>query len=191
MIRTRWIVLLMGLLIGSACTPTLEVGIEPTATPEPTLTSPTPQLLPEEESTTWPTPGTLETPLPSENETILDSATDQKPSPTAYLLVTGEPTITPGPSPTPILLSSSETLRYTSSSYPLAFSYLPNWTISREETNGVELARGALTLRIAFRWNSEEVDLSGGRSGMPAGDWVYRDKVDRLESGDAGERAAI
>ena len=179
MTRTRWIVSVVGLLLIVACSPTLEVGIEPTATPAPTLTPSSTPIPWSGESVTNPppSPGTTATVEPSENENGADPAATQGATPTPFPLTSAEATITPGPSPTPIPLPSSRTLRYTSSAYPLALSYLPNWTISSEQANAVELARGSLTLRIAFRWNTEETDLSGGRSGMPAGDWLYQDKV--------------
>jgi hypothetical protein len=81
-----------------------------------------------------------------------------------------EPTLAPSPTPTPAWQ------RYENQDYGFSFGYPIIWTLT-EEPNAVVLRQGTLMLRIGFRWEEESVDISGGRTGMAAGDFVYGDKV--------------
>jgi hypothetical protein len=81
-----------------------------------------------------------------------------------------EPTPAPSPTPTPTWQ------RYENQGYGFSFGYPATWTLT-EVPNAVELRQGTLALRIGFRAAAESVDISAGRTGMPAGDFVYGDKV--------------
>ena len=89
--------------------------------------------------------------------------------PTATLVPT--PTLTPTPAPV--------RQTYTNQAYGFTFDYLDHWTLS-EAPHVVTLSQEALTLRIGYRWATESVDITGGRTGVPAGDWIYGDKVSFL-----------
>ena len=81
-----------------------------------------------------------------------------------------EPTPAPSPTPTPAWL------QYENQIYGFSFGYPATWTLT-ELSNAVELRQGSLALRIGFRSSDETIDISGGRTGMPAGDWIYGDKI--------------
>jgi hypothetical protein len=81
-----------------------------------------------------------------------------------------EPTLAPSPTPTPVWQ------RYENREHGFSFGYPETWTLA-EEPNVVTLRQGTLVLRIGFRWEAESIDISGGRSGMPAGEFVYGDKI--------------
>lgn len=87
------------------------------------------------------------------------------------------PTLTPLPTIAPTPTPSVES--YVNNAYGFAFRVPSNWTLV-EEPNVVKLSQGTVTLRIAFRWATEFIDISGGRTGMPGGDILYRDKVSFL-----------
>lgn len=65
---------------------------------------------------------------------------------------------------------------YTNSEYGLQFDYPVTWTIS-EADHGVLVRKGARQLTIRYRWDTELAPPGFNRSGLPAGDLLYRDKV--------------
>ena len=87
------------------------------------------------------------------------------------------PTLTPHPTIAPTPTPSVES--YVNDAYGFTFGVPSNWTLV-EEPNVVKLSQGTVTLRIGFRWATEFFDISGGRTGMPGGDILYRDKVSFL-----------
>ena len=79
------------------------------------------------------------------------------------------------PTPTPILRS------YVNDTYGFSFRYPETWTLA-EEPHLLTVSRGSLTLSIAYGWAaSPGFNPLGGRTGMPAGDLIYGDKVVFLE----------
>jgi len=87
------------------------------------------------------------------------------------LVVGLEPTPTPTPLPTPVLQ------RYTNEEYGFTFRYPETWGVT-EEPHVVRLNQGSLTLTIAYGWASNPgFGAGGGRTGIPAGDLIYGDKV--------------
>ena len=87
------------------------------------------------------------------------------------LVVGLEPTPTPTPPPTPVLHT------YANDVFGFAFQYPETWTLV-EDPHLVTLRRGNLTLSIAHGWAANPGFRSmGGRTGMPAGDFIYGDKV--------------
>jgi len=77
-----------------------------------------------------------------------------------------------GVEPTPF----PDTHIYTQSDYGIQFEYPETWTIS-EVDHGVNVQKGARQLTIRFRWISELAPPDFQRSGLPAGDLVYRGKL--------------
>jgi hypothetical protein len=87
------------------------------------------------------------------------------------LVVGLEPTPTPTPLPTPVVQ------RYTNEEYGFTFRYPETWRLT-EEPHLVRLSQDTLTLSIAYGWASNPgFSPMGGRTGMPAGDIIYGDKV--------------
>lgn len=87
------------------------------------------------------------------------------------LVVGLEPTPTPTPLPTPVVRS------YVNNEYGFTFRYPETWTLE-EEPHLVKLSQGTLMLNIAYGWASNPgFSPMGGRTGMPAGDFIYGDKV--------------
>jgi len=80
-----------------------------------------------------------------------------------------EPPPTSTPYPTPVIV------RYVDHEYGFIFHYPETWTLA-EEPHMVRLSRGTLTLRIAYGWASDP-GFGPGRTGVPAGDFIYGDKV--------------
>jgi len=79
------------------------------------------------------------------------------------------------PTPTPAVES------YVNDEYGFAFRYPETWTLA-EEPHTVRLSQGTLTLRIAYGWASDPgFSPVDGRTGAPAGDFIYGDKVFFLE----------
>jgi hypothetical protein len=65
--------------------------------------------------------------------------------------------------------------------YGFAFRYPETWTLV-EEPHLVKLSQGTLILSIAHGWASNPgFRFMGGRTGIPAGDLIYRDKVSFLD----------
>jgi len=95
---------------------------------------------------------------------------------TPETLVVGlEPTPTSTPLPTPVVTS------YVNNDYGFTFRYPETWTLT-EEPHLVRLSQGTLTLRVAYGWASDpELSPVSGRTGAPAGDLIYGDKVFFLE----------
>jgi hypothetical protein len=91
------------------------------------------------------------------------------------LVVGLEPTPTPTPLPTPVVR------HYTNEEYGFTFRYPETWMLT-EEPHVVRLSQDTLTLTIAYGWaSSPGFSPRGGRTGMPAGDFIYGDKVFFLE----------
>jgi hypothetical protein len=88
--------------------------------------------------------------------------------PTETLAPTATQTLAPTPSPV------VET--YVNDEYGFTFDYLSHWALI-PEPHAVTLSQDTLVLRIGYRWATESVDISGGRTGAPAGDWIYGGKV--------------
>jgi hypothetical protein len=87
------------------------------------------------------------------------------------LVVGLEPTPTPTPLPTPVVRS------YINSEYGFTFRYPETWALS-EEPHLVKLSQGTLVLNVAHGWaSSPGFSPMGGRTGMPAGNFIYGDKV--------------
>ena len=75
------------------------------------------------------------------------------------------------PTPPPVLH------RYVNKTYGFAFQYPETWTLA-EEQHLLKVSRGTLVLSIAYGWvASPGFGPGGGRTGMPAGDLNYGDKV--------------
>jgi hypothetical protein len=91
------------------------------------------------------------------------------------LVVGLEPTPTPTPLPTPVVM------HYTNEEYGFAFRYPETWELT-EEPHVVRLNQDTLTLTIAYGWaSSPGFSPGGGRTGVPAGDFIYGDKIFFLE----------
>lgn len=91
------------------------------------------------------------------------------------LVVGLEPTPTPTPLPTPVVH------RYTNEEYGFTFRYPETWALT-EEPHVVRLNQDTLTLTIAYGWASNPGFSPGdGRTGVPAGDLIYGDKVFFME----------
>jgi hypothetical protein len=91
------------------------------------------------------------------------------------LVVGLEPTPTPTPPPTPVVQ------RYTNEEYGFTFRYPETWVLT-EKPHVVRLSQDTLTLTIAYGWASNPgFSPGGGRTGVPAGDFIYGDKVFFLE----------
>ena len=86
-----------------------------------------------------------------------------------------EPTSTPVPTPTLTPTPAPTLETYTNDEYGLAFDYLSTWALS-EEPHFVRLQQDNLVLTIGYRWTTETVSLAS-RTGMPAGDLIYSDKI--------------
>jgi hypothetical protein len=70
---------------------------------------------------------------------------------------------------------------YTNEEYGFTFRYPEAWTLT-EEPHLVRLSRGTMSLNIAHGWASNPAfSPMGGRTGMPAGDFIYGGKVFFLE----------
>jgi len=79
------------------------------------------------------------------------------------------------PTPTPMLHS------YVNDAYGFSFRYPETWTLV-EEPNLLKVSRGSLVLSIAHGWAaSPGFSPGGGRTGIPAGDLIYGDKIVFLE----------
>ena len=87
-----------------------------------------------------------------------------------------QPTVTPIPTPTLTPTPSPTLETYTNEEYGFTFEYLSTWALT-EEPHVVKLSQDTLTLRIGYRWATESADVTGGRTGMPGGDFIYGDKV--------------
>lgn len=81
-----------------------------------------------------------------------------------------------GIEPTPF----PEKRTYKNTEYGFQFEYPETWTIS-EVDHGVIVQKGARQLTIRFRWSTELAPPDFNRSGLPAGDLVYRGKISILE----------
>jgi hypothetical protein len=77
-----------------------------------------------------------------------------------------------GIEPTP----SPEIPTYTNHVYGFEFEYPKTWTLS-EGDHEVDLMNDPNRLSIRFRWIDEQLDPSTGRTGLPAGDLIYEDKI--------------
>ena len=91
------------------------------------------------------------------------------------------PTATPVPTPTLTPTPAPALESYANGEYGFAFEYLAHWTLV-EEPHAITLSQGTLALRIGYRRPEESVDITGGRSGMPAGDLIYSDKTRFLDT---------
>jgi hypothetical protein len=90
------------------------------------------------------------------------------------LVIGLEPTPTPTPPPTPVVR------RYTNDEYGFAFRYPETWTPA-EEPQHITLSQGSLALHIAYGWAAHPgFHPLGGRTGLPAGDLIYGEKVSFL-----------
>lgn len=90
------------------------------------------------------------------------------------LVVGLEPTPTVTPSPTPVVRS------YVNEAYGFTFRYPETWTLA-EEPQLITLSRGNLTLHVAYGWASNPgFSPMSGRTGMPAGDFIYGGRVSFL-----------
>jgi hypothetical protein len=83
-----------------------------------------------------------------------------------------EPTPTLTPLPTPVPMS------YVNDDYGFAFAYPETWTLT-EEPGLLKLSQGSLSLHIAYGWMSNPG--FSPRTGLPAGDLIYGDKIFFLE----------
>jgi hypothetical protein len=91
------------------------------------------------------------------------------------LVVGLEPTPTTTPLPTPVVMS------YVNDEYGFTFRYPETWTLA-EEPHLVKLSQGTLILSIAHGWASNPgFSPMGGRTGIPAGDFIYGGKIFFLE----------
>jgi hypothetical protein len=89
----------------------------------------------------------------------------------ATLVVGIEPTATATAVPTPVAQS------YVNDEYGFTFSYPETWTLT-EEPHRIALNHDTLSLTIAYGWTSNPgFSPMGGRTGMPAGDLLYSDKI--------------
>ena len=80
------------------------------------------------------------------------------------------------PTPTPVLHS------YVNDTYGFSFRYPETWTLA-EKPHLVQLSRGTVMLNIAHGWASKPgLSPMGGRTGIPAGDLMYRGKVFFMEA---------
>jgi hypothetical protein len=87
------------------------------------------------------------------------------------LVVGLESTPTPTPLPTPVVQ------HYTNEEYGFTFRYPETWSVA-EEAQLVQLSQDVLTLNIAYGWaSSPGFSPMGGRTGMPAGDLIYGDRI--------------
>jgi hypothetical protein len=87
------------------------------------------------------------------------------------LVVGLEPTPTATPLPTPVIR------QYANNEHGFAFRYPETWTLA-EDPHLVQLRHGTLILSIAHGWaSSPGFSPMGGRTGMPAGDFIYGGKV--------------
>ena len=77
-----------------------------------------------------------------------------------------------GIEPTPM----PEKLSYTNEFYGFKFDYPETWTLS-EGDHEVGLMNDPNMLSIRFRWIDEQLDPYSGRTGLPAGDLIYEDKI--------------
>ena len=67
-------------------------------------------------------------------------------------------------------------LTYTNNVYGFEFEYPGTWTL-KEEDHGVVLIKGRNRLGIRFRGIDEDADRFSGRTGIPAGELIYSDKI--------------
>ncbi|MBN2048656.1 MAG: hypothetical protein JW750_12495 [Anaerolineaceae bacterium] len=74
------------------------------------------------------------------------------------------------PSPTP------EQLTYTNQEHGFSFSYPITWTLDQAPQK-ITLTKDAAVLSIYYRWENEDWTADARRSGMPAGDFLYDDKL--------------
>jgi len=66
---------------------------------------------------------------------------------------------------------------YVNDEYGFAFRYPETWTLA-EEPHTVKLSQGTLTLSIVHGWaSSPGFSPMGGRTGIPAGDLIYGNKI--------------
>ncbi len=93
----------------------------------------------------------------------------------ATLVVGIEPTATLTPVPTPIARN------YVNNEYGFTFDYPETWTLA-EDPHRIMLNHGTLRLNIAYGWASNPgFRPVGGRTGLPAGDLLYSDKISFLD----------
>ncbi|HZD57008.1 MAG TPA: hypothetical protein VE136_09815 [Anaerolineales bacterium] len=79
------------------------------------------------------------------------------------------------PTPTP------ESRAYSHETYGFKFTYPETWALS-EEDHGVILMKGTNRLEINFRWADEQIEVfQFGRTGIPAGDFIYAGKVNFMD----------
>lgn len=67
-------------------------------------------------------------------------------------------------------------LRYTNVEYGFAFEYPTTWTLA-EQDHAAILTQGSSRLTLNFRWVTENIDPTLGRTGMAAGTPIYSGKV--------------
>jgi hypothetical protein len=70
----------------------------------------------------------------------------------------------------------TEVLTYTNEVYGFEFVYPGTWKLS-EKDHSVVLKNGPNSLMIRYRSVDEEFDPYSGRTGLPAGDLIYEDKI--------------
>jgi hypothetical protein len=74
------------------------------------------------------------------------------------------------------LTLGSEFLVYTNQTYGFEFEYPGNWTVT-EYDNGVVLINDPNRIGIRFQRVDEDADRFSDRSGIPAGELIYSDKI--------------
>jgi hypothetical protein len=94
------------------------------------------------------------------------------------LTACGPETLVVGLEPTPTSVLRS----YVNDTYGFSFRYPETWILT-EEPHLLKVSRGDLGLMIAYGWASDpRFRPLGGRTGMPAGDFVYGGKISFLET---------
>lgn len=89
-----------------------------------------------------------------------------------------------------VLVSVGETLTHSDPTYGFEFYYPVAWSLS-EESNAVRLSQDTLSLRIAFKHPSEDISLCGGRTGMPAGEFVDLEPTFLILGGELSKHALV
>lgn len=74
------------------------------------------------------------------------------------------------------LTPSPETLTYTNQVYGFELEHPKTWSLS-EGDHEVVLMNDPNRLSIRFQWVDEQLDPYSGRTGIPAGDLIYEDKI--------------
>lgn len=93
----------------------------------------------------------------------------------ATLVMGIEPTATLTPVPTPVVQ------QYINNAYGFTFDYPETWTLT-EAPHRIMLNRDSMRLSIAYGWAANPgFHPMGGRTGLPAGDLLYSDKISFLE----------